>query len=660
MKKSKMFLFVILLLFPTIIFASNGEDGFSLGYALMIEAFVSIHMSIFVLIPLSKIFSTTNSKKLFWTLFLIRVVILLYFDFFVTTNIVIFDFIFVFIGAFFVVPISAIIKKPSINGQSNHVINSTEISVNNVESKQNLILKCAKCGSLITEKHKFCENCGEAIVDDNIKVELNRNVEPQKKFAMPGDFDSMFGLIEETMIYEFLDRELKKVQLDKNSKLIPSAVLKKRKILNIIFSLLTFVFVSLIFFHFPISTYICGIIILFFLFKFTRIYNFMEYLKKEVKSRPSEKVSNIVMNLKQTMVEDTSGKILLFGLLASIILTLIIFIKPMIWYEKVDGGYGVRYYIFGVTNFTSATIPEKHKGEDIIMLRGNTFSNMPFLKEVNLPDTITEIRGQAFKNNKLLKNIKLPSNLNYLGGGAFYGCSSLEEIEIPDSVTYIGGEAFYKATKLKSVKLPESLTEIRGNTFEYCRSLETIVIPDNVTRIGGHAFYGNSSLSSVTISENSQLTEIGSSAFRLCHNLYEITIPDGVYVNERAFKESPTYVKRYGEVSTYESSISDYSTYDSNNYSQYFYMNVGETEEINQNKPTANLQYAYITLVSINRVNDENEFNFKYSDPSGEVEFTLTRNNTFKQINNNLIIQISVYAEFVVDDNNLQFDAYFN
>ena len=547
-------------------------------------------------------------------------------------------------------------------------IKSDQVKVDSINTQvthenKGLTLKCAKCGSVITEKHKFCENCGEAIAGDNIKVEMDPNatpVVPQKTIVKSTEFDSMFGLSEDAMIYEFLNRELTKAGLDKNSKLIPSAILKRRKILNIIFSVLTFILVSLIFFHFPIFTYICGIVILFFSYKLTSSYNFMEYLKKEIKSRPSEKVSNIVMNLKQTMVEDKSGKILLFGFIASIILPLLIFIKPMIWYEKVDGGYGVRYYIFGVTNFTSATIPEKHKGEDIIMLRGNTFSNMPFLKQVKLPDTITEIRGQAFKNNKALKTVKLPNNLNYLGGGAFYGCSSLESIEIPDSVTYIGGEAFYKATKLKSVKLPESLTEIRGNTFEYCRSLETIVIPDNVTRIGGHAFYGNSSLSSVTISENSKLTEIGSSAFRLCHNLYEIIIPDGVYVNERAFKESPTYVKRYGEVSTYESSISDYSTYDSNNYSQYFYMNVGETEEINQNKPTANLQYAYITLVSINRVNDENEFNFKYSDPSGEVEFTLTRNNTFKQINNNLIIQISVYAEFVVDDNNLQFDAYFN
>ena len=64
-------------------------------------------------------------------------------------------------------------------------------------------------------------------------------------------------------------------------------------------------------------------------------------------------------------------------------------------------------------------------------------------------------------------------------------------------------------------------------------------------RIGGHAFYGNSSLSKVSISENSKLQEIGSSAFRQCSRLYNINIPSGTYVNERAFKESPTVVNRY-------------------------------------------------------------------------------------------------------------------
>ena len=43
----------------------------------------------------------------------------------------------------------------------------------------------------------------------------------------------------------------------------------------------------------------------------------------------------------------------------------------------------------------------------------------------------------------------------------------------------------------------------------------------------------------------STINEIGSSAFRGCLSLYRIRIPYNAYVNERAFKESPTSIERY-------------------------------------------------------------------------------------------------------------------
>lgn len=448
--------------------------------------------------------------------------------------------------------------------KSNNSNANQNINVNNVTGTQavprtsDFVLKCTKCNNELKIDSKFCGNCGEPFDGNNVKVELSPTAkEPsdlnsnlplqQQTFIKPGSFDSIFALSEDKMVEEFLNRELKKSNVDVTNNLIPHDILKRKKILNIIFSVLVFIYISLIFFHFPILTYIIGLIILFIFFKLTRKYNIIKYLNKQLKARPSEKISNIVMSMKEELTKDTSKNILLPGILVALILPLIIFIKPIILYEKMEGGYGVRYYIFGITNFTSATIPETHNNEKVISLRGNTFSNMPFLEEVTLADSIIEIRGQAFKNNKALKTVKLPSNLNYLGGGAFYNCTSLERIEIPDSVTYIGGEAFYNAKNLRNVKLSENLKEIRGSTFENCRSLESIVIPDSVTRIGGHAFYGNSSLSSVSISSNSKLTEIGSSAFRRCTSLYEIMLPRSVYVNERAFKESPTVKKFYNE-----------------------------------------------------------------------------------------------------------------
>jgi len=386
-------------------------------------------------------------------------------------------------------------------------------------------LKCIKCNNVLSKIDNFCQYCGEKTNITQNNVPGAQNI----KYVKPEDFDTMFKLDEEKLLETAITKELLNAQIDLKVQLMPSEILKRKKIFNIIFFVLFFIYISLIFFHFPLFTYVIGFILLLIFLIFTRKYNMMKYLKKEIKSRPSEKISNIVMNLKNTNVIDNSKKVLIIGTVMSFILPIIIFLNPIILYEKIDGGYSVRYYIFGLTNFTTATIPETYKNEKVISLRGNTFSNMPFLEKVTLPDTITEIRGQAFKNDTKLKEVKLPNNLKYLGGGAFYNCTSLTSIEIPDTVTYIGGEAFYNATSLENIKLPNNIVEIRGNTFENCTSLKSITIPDNVARIGAHAFYGNTSLKEVNVSEKSKLKEIGSSAFRKCKKIYSIKLPVGVF-----------------------------------------------------------------------------------------------------------------------------------
>lgn len=474
------------------------DNGLGLLVALGVEAFVSIHMSLFVLMPLSKILSKGNSKKMFWKLFGIRAGILLFFDFFVTTNIAMVDFIAVFIGGFLIVPLSGWLGNR---------------------------------GTLSTAKQPvFTEK---------------QPMPAEGKLVRPQNFDPMFSLSEEDCLESFLEREMHRIGLTDSKCLIPGEVLRRKNILNILFAVLLFLFVSMIFFHFPIAAYALGLVILVVYGILTSRYKLMNYLKKEVKSRPQEKISNIVMQVQTSLVPDYSGKLKMMLSAVAVVAALFVFAQPHILYEKAEDGCFVRFYTFGVTNLTTASIPDTYNGEPVTGLRGNTFSNMPLLKEVNLPNTITEIRGQAFKNCRSLQRVTVPNRLSYLGGGAFYNCKSLEAIALPDTVTELGGEAFYGCSSLISVKLSAGLTEIRGNTFENCSSLQKIEIPDPVVRIGGHAFYGNSSLSEVSISPTSCLQEIGSSAFRCCYRLEEITLPTGVSINDRAFKESPTQINYY-------------------------------------------------------------------------------------------------------------------
>lgn len=562
--------FIWLLLVPLVVLASSSEDTFIL-FAILTEAFITIHMTIFVIWPLSKLLPFNDSRKTFWTLFIFRIVFLLFCDFFVTPGVYTLDFLFVFIGAFIVVPIAAVAKrKDKIDNSSkvndlildnNNVekpsltpsISDEEIKVSEKKNEEVIReaiknLKCPKCNEKLRPIDKFCPNCG-ADVKKEVEFQINNAGKQapiiKKEYVLPTSFPDIYNSSENNVLEEYIKIELKNQKIDLNTKLMPLSTLKRKKVLSIIFSILVFIYISMIFFHFPLLTYIMGIIILIVFFVISRKFNLVKMIAKEIKARPTEKMDNIIINIVNNLTEDNLLIFKICSFLVAVFLPLMIFMTPKIFYEKQDDGYAVRFYAYGLLNYKSATIPEEYRGKKVIALRGNTFSNMYFLEKVTLPGTIKEIRGQAFKYDWKLTEVNMPKNLEYLGGGAFYNCISLKKISLPDTLTYMGGETFYNATSLEYVKLSRNLTEIRGNTFENCYSLKEIAIPDKVTRIGGHAFYGNYNLEKVTLTKNSKLTEIGSSAFRQCYKLENIKIPIHTTVNDRAFKESPTVVSRF-------------------------------------------------------------------------------------------------------------------
>ena len=561
--------FIWLLFVPFIVLASS--DDSIIGVALFIEAFVTIHMTIFVIWPLSKLLPFNDSRKNFWTLFIFRILFLLFCDFFVNPNVFILDFLSVFIGAFLVVPIAAVFK---LKGKSKNSSKVQELVLNNndvqrtplvsstsdekikVSEKKNeevireaiKNLKCPKCNEKLRPIDKFCPNCG-ANVKKDVEFQINNAGKEapiiKKDYVLPTSFSNIYNSSENNILDEYIKIELESQKIDLNTKLVPLSTLKRKKVLSIIFSILVFIYISMIFFHFPLLTYIIGIIILIVFFVISKKFNLVKMIAKEIKARPTEKMDNIIINIVNSLTEDNLLTFKICSFLVAVFLPLMIFMTPKILYEKQGDGYAVRFYAYGLLNYKSATIPEEYKGKKVIALRGNTFSNMYFLEKVTLPDTIKEIRGQTFKYDWKLTEVNMPKNLEYLGGGAFYNCISLKKISLPDTLTYMGGETFYNATSLEYVKLSRNLTEIRGNTFENCYSLKEIAIPDKVTRIGGHAFYGNHNLEKVTLTENSKLTEIGSSAFRQCYKLKNIKIPIHTTVNDRAFKESPTKVNYF-------------------------------------------------------------------------------------------------------------------
>lgn len=121
-------------------------------------------------------------------------------------------------------------------------------------------------------------------------------------------------------------------------------------------------------------------------------------------------------------------------------------------------------------------------------------------------------------------NIVLPSNLTEIGRRCFDG-ASIKQITIPDTVTEIGESAFYYCQALESFTIPPLLQKISDSMLSQCESITSIAIPASVTEIGAYAFSGMG-ITSITIPAT--VTTLGQYMLRGCVNLATINIQANV------------------------------------------------------------------------------------------------------------------------------------
>ncbi len=199
----------------------------------------------------------------------------------------------------------------------------------------------------------------------------------------------------------------------------------------------------------------------------------------------------------------------------------------------------------------------------------SAFSGCTILKEINIPDSVTEIGNDAFKDVALEKvhmpdvgnwlNIKITgsgshisfwtstpisiaSDVDFNGQSsetviipeghekireyAFVNLVSMKRVVIPGSVREIGEHAFSNCKALEEIDISDGVTKIGTGAFSYCQSLRKIVLPDSVVEIGCNAFEKCANLSEVRLSDN--LTEIGGGAFGYCTSLHALRLPEGL------------------------------------------------------------------------------------------------------------------------------------
>ena len=108
------------------------------------------------------------------------------------------------------------------------------------------------------------------------------------------------------------------------------------------------------------------------------------------------------------------------------------------------------------------------------------------LKNVFLPETLTEIGDHAFLNSWSLSAVEVPSGVKKLGAYCFNSCNSLGSVTLHEGLEEIDEYVFFGCSGIYELELPEGLTTIGNNAFCAMNVLQKLYIPDSVTVIGNN------------------------------------------------------------------------------------------------------------------------------------------------------------------------------
>jgi len=188
----------------------------------------------------------------------------------------------------------------------------------------------------------------------------------------------------------------------------------------------------------------------------------------------------------------------------------------------------------------------------VIGIENFAFQGKDYLKEVFIPNSITEIGEGAFINcNNLCKVVfEKNSTLQKLSKSIFQN-SGLREVRLPKSLEVISESAFAGCRNLEKIELEflTNLNTIEDGAFKYS-GLKFAKFPDSLTTIKAIAFAGCADLKYVSFTENSALTEIREGAFQ-GSGLLDISIPKTVtIIGESAFDDcvSLKFIKYDGDI----------------------------------------------------------------------------------------------------------------
>ena len=150
-----------------------------------------------------------------------------------------------------------------------------------------------------------------------------------------------------------------------------------------------------------------------------------------------------------------------------------------------------------------------------------TLSQLPKLKEIDYTSANDYLYDHMFEVIGYLEKLTIRGNVKKIGFffGYTYYADNIKELIIPDTVTEISEQSFMSFKSLPKISLP-NVRAIPARAFVDCERLNSIELCSELTSIGNEAFSGCSSLFSLTVPKT--VTEIGVDAFKDCTNLFEV------------------------------------------------------------------------------------------------------------------------------------------
>ena len=179
--------------------------------------------------------------------------------------------------------------------------------------------------------------------------------------------------------------------------------------------------------------------------------------------------------------------------------------------------------------------------ETLTTLLSYSFSNLPELLTLTIPDSVETIETDSIRNCSKLKTVTLGAHVTKINDKAFNNLESLENVSLIDTnVQTLTSFSFYECPKLYLIIVDDNSNFIfeEGILFNkyktelilYLKSynLVHITIPRNVSIISQYAFSECSSIQTVSFETESSINDIKLGAFQNCKSLKQINFPSSL------------------------------------------------------------------------------------------------------------------------------------